>query len=36
MQVTVPFGGKATLGGFTGESHKHFFKLVKGHLVEVS
>lgn len=35
-QVSLPFGGKASLGGFTGEHHKHFFKLVRGHLVEVS
>ncbi len=36
-QVSVPFGGKASLGGFTGEHHQHFFKLVGGRrLVEVS
>jgi hypothetical protein len=36
-QVSVPFGGKASLGGFTGEHHQHFFKLVGGkHLVQVS
>jgi hypothetical protein len=35
-KITIPFGGKASLGGFTGEHH-HFFKLVGGkHLVQVS
>jgi hypothetical protein len=36
-QVSIPFGGKPSLGGFTGEHHQHFFKLVGGRrLLEVS
>ena len=30
---TIVFGGKLSLGGFTGEHHKTFFPVVGGHLV---
>ena len=35
-EITVPFGGKATLGGFTNEAHNHFFKFVNGHAIRVN
>jgi hypothetical protein len=31
--ATIEFGGKQSLGGFTGDHHKTFFPVVNGHLV---